>query len=233
MKRSHICFILILTIGVIAFVAPVIDIDWLNRLLNWGLIASMVVLLIIIAFFFEFEAATVSAKEIALVGILGTISAVARVPFAAIPNVQPCTYLIICAGYVFGPLPGFMVGAVTALVSNFFLGHGPWTIYQMFAWGLVGVSAGYLSRFRLGTLWLVVFGIAWGFIYGAIMNIWYWASSVYPLTLRTFAVTQLNSVWFDAFHAVGNAVFLGALGPKTIAILQRFKMRFSIKYSRP
>jgi energy-coupling factor transport system substrate-specific component len=124
-----------------------------------------------------------------------------------------------------------MVGAVTALVSNFFLGHGPWTIYQMFAWGLVGTSAAALRNLRLDTRWLILFGVVWGFVYGWIMNTWFWAAFVYPLTLKTFVVTQLNSVWFDTFHALGNAVFLGALGPKTIAILQRFKARFSIKYS--
>jgi energy-coupling factor transport system substrate-specific component len=75
-----------------------------------------------------------------------------------------------------------------------------------------------------------LFGAAWGYIYGAIMNTWFWAAFVYPLTLKTFLVAQLNSVWFDTFHALGNAVFLGVFGTKTIVILERFKMRFSIKY---
>jgi len=141
-----------------------------------------------------------------LIGMLGTVSAVLRVPFAAIPSVQPCTYLIICTGYVFGPLPGFMVGAITALVSNFFLGQGPWTIYQMFAWGLAGVVAAYLRRLHLKMRWLIVFGVIWGYVFGAIMNVWF--------------------VWFDSFHAIGNAIFLGLLGRKTIIILERFRKKF-------
>ncbi|MCK4222130.1 MAG: ECF transporter S component, partial [Dehalococcoidia bacterium] len=185
------------------------------------------VILAIIAFFFEFEAAAVGSKEIALVAMLGAVSAVLRVPFAAIPGVQPCTYLIICTGYVFGPVAGFMVGAITALVSNFFLGQGPWTPYQMLAWGLVGVTATYLRRFNMNTKWLVIFGIAWGYVFGWIMNIFFWASFVYPLTLRTFIVAQLSSVWFDSFHAVGNAIFLGVFGTRTISILERFKKRFN------
>jgi energy-coupling factor transport system substrate-specific component len=203
----------------------------LNGLINWGLMATILVILAIIAFFFEFEAAAVSSKEIALVAMLGTISAVLRVPFAAIPGVQPCTYLIICSGYVFGPVAGFMVGAITALVSNFFLGQGPWTPYQMLAWGLVGVTAAYLRRFNLNTKWLVAFGIIWGYVFGWIMNVWFWAAFIYPLTLKTFIVAQLNSVWFDTFHAIGNAIFLGVFGTKTIAILQRFKLRFAVSYT--
>jgi len=226
-KRSHIILALILGIGIACFAIPMFPSCPLNALMNWGLVATTLVILAIIAFFFEFEAAAVSSKEIALVAMLGAVSAVLRVPFAAIPGMQPCTYLIICTGYVFGPVAGFMVGAITALVSNFFLGQGPWTPYQMFAWGLVGVTAAHIRRFNVNTKWLVVFGIAWGYVFGWIMNIFFWASFVYPLTLRTFIVAQLNSVWFDTFHAVGNAVFLGVFGTRTITILERFKKRFN------
>ena len=230
MKKSHIFLALILVIGTAAFVIPTFDSPLLNSLLNWGIIATILVILTTVAFFFEFEAAAVSSKEIALVAMLGTISAVLRVPFAAIPNVQPCTYLIICTGYVFGPVAGFTVGAITALVSNFFLGQGPWTLYQMIAWGLAGVSTGYLSRFSMNTRLLVIFGILWGYLFGWITNIWFWTAFVYPLNLNTFILTQVNTIWFDTFHAIGNGIFLGILGMKTIAILQRFKRRFSVEY---
>jgi len=230
MKKSHIFLALILVIGTAAFVISTFDSPLLNSLLNWGVIATILVILTTVAFFFEFEAAAVSSKEIALVAMLGTISAVLRVPFAAIPNVQPCTYLIICTGYAFGPVAGFTVGAITALVSNFFLGQGPWTLYQMIAWGLAGVSAGYLSRFSMNTRLLVVFGILWGYLFGWITNIWFWTAFVYPLNLNTFILTQVNTIWFDTFHAIGNGIFLGILGMKTIAILQRFKRRFSVEY---
>ena len=227
MRKSYFFLALILVTGVTAFIIPLFPQSPLNNIMNWGLTATILVILAIVAFFFEFEAAAISAKEIALVAMLGTISAVSRVPFAAIPNVQPCTYLIICSGYVFGPVAGFMVGAITALVSNFFLGQGPWTPYQMFAWGLVGVSAAYIRRFDLGRIWLIIFGAIWGYLYGWIVNIWFWVSFIYPLTSRTFFVYQLNSIWFDTFHAIGNAIFLGLFGMKTIAILERFRKRFN------
>jgi energy-coupling factor transport system substrate-specific component len=226
MRKSYIFLVLIVFVGVAAFIIPLMNAQ-LGAFINWGLIATVLVLLSIFAFFFEFEAASIGSKEIALIAMLSTISAVLRVPFAAMPNIQPCTYLIICSGYVFGPVSGFMVGAITPLVSNFFLGQGPWTPYQMFAWGLVGISAAYLRRFNPGRIWLIIFGIVWGYLYGWIMNTWFWASFIYPLTLRTFFVYQLNSVWFDTFHAIGNALFLGLFGMKTIAILERFRKRFN------
>lgn len=227
MKKSYFVLALILVIGVGAFIIPLFPESPLQSFVNWGLIATIMVVLAVIAFFFEFESAAMSSKEIALVAMLGTISAVLRVPFAVIPNVQPCTYLIICSGYVFGPMAGFMVGAVTALVSNFFLGQGPWTPYQMFAWGLVGVSAAYIRRFGVGRVWLIIFGVVWGYLYGWIMNVWYWVAFIYPLTFKTFLVYQLTGIWFDTLHAIGNAIFLGLFGVKTIAILERFKKRFS------
>lgn len=231
MRRSYFFLGLIVATGVAAFAAPLFPQTPVGVFSNWGLTATVLVVLAILAFFFEFEAIAISSKEIALVAMLGTISAVSRIPFAVIPNIQPCTYIIICSGYVFGPVAGFMVGAITALVSNFFLGQGPWTLYQMFAWGMAGVSAAYLRRFNLGRTSLIIFGVIWGYLYGWIMNTWFWASFIYPLTFKTFLTYQLTGIWFDTFHALGNAVFLGAFGQKTIAILQRFKMRFSIEYS--
>lgn len=173
-----------------------------------------------------FESSGIQVREIAIVALLGTLSALLRVPFAAIPSLQPSTYLVICSGFVFGPVAGFMVGALTAVVSNFFLGHGPWTLFQIVAWGLAGASAPLLRALPLRPGVLAGFGLIWGFLFGAIMNTWTWISFVYPNTLESFLVTWANSVWSDAVHAAGNALFLGFLGVRTIAILRRYHGRF-------
>jgi energy-coupling factor transport system substrate-specific component len=228
-KRSQVFLFLITVVSGLSFVASACEYPWLDYL-NWGVLTSLLAFLIGLALLFEFETAVTSSKEIAIIAMLGTVSAVLRVPFAAIPNVQPCTYLIICSGYVFGPIAGFAVGAITVLVSNFFLGHGPWTLYQIIAWGLAGLSAGYLGKVKLSRSALVAIGVVWGYLYGFVTNLWYWTAFIYPLTLNTFIITQLNTAWFDTFHAIGNAVFMGILGTKTIDILRRFKIRFTIDY---
>lgn len=230
MKKSHVLLVVIMCVGIAAFVIPVFGTLSLDSL-NWGLIVTILVVLTLAAFYLDFEASVTSSKEIAIIALLGAMSAVFRIPFAVMPSFQPCTYLIICTGYVFGPVAGFVVGAITVLVSNLFLGHGPWTLYQMFAWGLVGVSAGFLSRLNLSRTLLVVFGVIWGYLYGCITNLWFWTAFVYPLSLNTFIVTQLNTIWFDTVHAIGNAIFLGILGLRTIGILNRFKQRFMVSYS--
>ncbi|WDC84309.1 ECF transporter S component [Caloramator sp. mosi_1] len=97
-------------------------------------------------------------KEIGVIATLGAIAGVFRIPFGAIPNVQPTTFIVAVSGNVFGPFVGFLVGNVAAFVSNIFLGHGPWTIWQMFAWGLVGMISGCIrKRLRLSIFQSFVF----------------------------------------------------------------------------
>jgi energy-coupling factor transport system substrate-specific component len=203
--------------------------------LNWGIILMIFFVLTIAAFFFEFETIATSAKQIALISMLGTISALCRIPFAAFMNFQPSTFFIICSGYVFGPIAGFMVAALTAIISNIFVGHGPWTVYQIFTWGLIGVSAGYLRLIPLRSdkarlIMLMVFGAVWGMLYGVIINIWYWAAFIYPLTWQTYLMVLLNALWWDLSHSVANVVFLLLFGIKTIHIMERFKSRFFWSY---
>src|ERR671936_2323093 len=86
-----------------------------------------------------------SAKEIALVATLGGAAAAGRVLFAAIPGVQPVTVVVVCAGAALGARAGIAVGGVAALVSNFFLGQGVWTPWQMLAWGACGAVGAALA----------------------------------------------------------------------------------------
>jgi len=263
-KQSPLVLMIFLGVGLsICFVL----LPSLNALVNWALMATVLAIVVILAFFFSFESIAQSSKEIALISMLATMSAVLRIPFGAIPGFQPCTFLIICSGYVFGPVSGFMVGAMTPLISNFFLGQGPWTLYQMLAWGLIGCGAGYLGRFMrrstpeyviavnqspecsegtaeqsrgvqgsfreaipLTRKWLVSFGVISAFIFGLIMNIYFWLYFAGPLTLSTLLFAELSSFWFDVSHAVGNALFLGLFGTRTIAIMERYKKRFTWVY---
>jgi len=230
MRKSYVVLSLVF-IAVIGFAVASALLPALNALANWGLIAILLAVLVIVAFFFKFESVALGSKEIALVAMLATISAVLRIPFAAIPSLQPCTYLIVCSGYVFGPIAGFMVGAMTPLISNFFLGQGPWTLYQMLAWGLIGYGAGYLARFNLDRKGFIIVGVVCGFLFGLITNIYFWLYFAYPLTFGTLVFVQLSSLWFDISHAVGNAIFLGLFSTRTVSILERYRKRFSWVYS--
>ncbi|MGH2667693.1 MAG: ECF transporter S component, partial [bacterium] len=149
----------------------------------------------------------------------------ARVPFAAIPNVQPSSALIILAGAAFGWRVGALTGAVVPLVSNAFLGHGPWTPFQMLGWGLMGAAAApVLGRVRR-RLPLALFGALAGLAFGFIMNAWVWLASVRPAALHTFLPVLVRAIPFDLAHAAGNAVILWLVGPRLLTLMRRANVR--------
>ncbi len=178
----------------------------------------------------KYERRAITSKEVALLATMGTLAAALRIPFAVVMSVQPATFIIMITGYVFGAGPGFIVGMMTPLVSNFFLGQGPWTPWQMLAWGLSGAGAALLAskekRFNIKTF-TVLSGL-WGYIFGWIMNIWHWLGFIYPLTFSTFFATYAISFPADTMHGVGNIVFSLTFGKTFYNILSRYKKKITV-----
>ncbi|WP_051688127.1 ECF transporter S component [Desulfofalx alkaliphila] len=199
--------------------------------MNWSLLTLGLAVLALLSCFLGFENSKPTAKEVALLATLAALAALGRVVFAGIPSVQPTTFLIIVTGLVFGPGPGFMVGALAALSSNFFLGMGPYTPWQMLAWGLAGFSAGIWGRWQKkpSKLPLIIFAVAWGFLYGLIMNIWHWVTFIYPLNWQTFVAVYGAAFWFDTLHAIGNGIFMWFMGKEFIKVMQRYQKRLVVK----
>lgn len=199
---------------------------------NWGLLSLEIVILAIVFLYRGFEKSRISSREIAIIAVLATVAAVGRVSFAALPSVQPTTFLVIVSGYVFGPRAGFMVGSTAALISNCFLGQGPWTPWQMFVWGLAGSSAGLYRHIfpSAGQRLMVAFQVFWGYAFGAIINLWSWAAFIKPLSWQSFLVTYAASFWPDTFHAAGNVVFYLVFGAGAIKALQRAKDKLEVSY---
>ncbi|MGI5942300.1 MAG: ECF transporter S component [Pelotomaculaceae bacterium] len=197
---------------------------------SWGLITALIMGTALILLYLNFEQSSVSSREIAVIAVLGAMAAVGRVSTAALPNIQPATFLIILSGYVFGARAGFMTGSVAALASNFFLGQGPWTPWQMFAWGLAGSSAACLRAFCPGAgRWaMIFFQLFWGYAFGWIMNLWTWTAFIYPLSWQSFLATYAASAWFDTLHAAGNVLFYLFLGPGTEKVFRRVKKRLEV-----
>jgi energy-coupling factor transport system substrate-specific component len=165
-----------------------------------------------------------SAKEIALVATLAGAAAAGRVLFAAIPGVQPVTVITVAAGVALGLRAGVAVGGIAALVSNFVLGQGPWTPWQMLAWGgcgAVGALAAPLLRRRIPFA-LVCFVL--GFAFSGLMDVWEWYS-FYPHTWAALTFQLGRGVWFDAAHAAGNLVLALVAGPELRRLLERYGRR--------
>jgi energy-coupling factor transport system substrate-specific component len=191
------------------------------------------VFLAIVFFLFRFETRKVEPRELVLLAVLASIAAVGRIPFASLPSVQPTTFVIMMSGYVFGAESGFVIGAVAALASNMILGQGPWTPWQMVAWGLVGLTAGLLrNTWLMGKRWgKILFGVVWGYLFGWIMNLWGFIALIQSggeQTWKAFIIYMIGSATFDTFHAISNVFFLVVFGGIWIKILSRFKRKYGL-----
>ena len=237
-------------IGLLAFLYPVV---MSGQAASSPLLLAFVVGLSFIALLLEVQGDAVSAKFVALLGILTAMNAALRFAEVAIPGpggFSPIFFLIIVTGFVYGGRFGFLLGALTLLVSALITGGvGPWLPYQMLTAGWVGLSSPLLRPLirwlRVEGRWpevalLALFGLGWGLLYGVLMNLTSWAfivGSVAPMpatlreTLRQYSVFYVTTslVW-DLARGFGNVALTLAFGAPTLRVLRRFHKRFSFTY---
>lgn len=209
-----------------------------------------------LAALFVVEAGTrqLDTRAIALLAAIAAIDAGLRLAvIVGIGGFNPIFFLVLCAGFVFGPSFGFMAGALSILVSVLLGGGaGPWVPYQVFAVGWVGAAAGVAGHWRKGSprrrdvAVLAAVGLVMGYVFGAFMDVtdWVpvyrgnptlgWAPGMAPATaLVHFArFYVLTSLAYDSFRAVGNAVMVVALGAPVVAALDRFRVRLTYETVR-
>jgi energy-coupling factor transport system substrate-specific component len=190
-------------------------------------ILSAVLFLVTIALsLLVLEKAPLSVNGIGLVATLGTIAAVGRVAVPIVPGLQLTTFIVIVSGLSFGVTVGFSTAILAVIVSNFFLGHGPWTPFQMVAWGLCGAGSGLFDISRSRTV-LMFWGGMWGLIFGWMLNIWQWIAFIDPLSFKSWIAINLVSLPMDLFHSLTNIILLGAFGVETVQALRRFNRRLT------
>ncbi len=203
--------------------------------MSWQLGAFTILALAIAAGFAWYERTRPDARIIALVGTLAAFAALGRIAFAALPNVKPTTDIVLISGYALGGAPGFVVGAVAGLSSNFFFGQGPWTPWQMAAWGATGVIGAGLAvitaRRANRVVLALVCGVV-GFAFTAFQDVGDW------VTYSDHSLSQLGvyvgkGVGFDLVHAVGCVAFALAFGPSLARSLARFAARLQVRWLPP
>jgi len=196
---------------------------------SWQLVSVVVLMFALGAGMLWYERSRPPSQIVALVAVLAALAVAGRIVLAPIPNVVATTDIVIIAGYVLGPAPGFAVGALGGLVSNFWLGQGVWTPWQMVAWGMCGVAGGllwHLTRGRIDRWTLAVFcGLA-GVLFGAWMNLETMVSFGGEMSLDRYLALEVRAIPFDVAHMTGNIIFALAAGPAMIAALVRFRERF-------
>jgi energy-coupling factor transport system substrate-specific component len=183
---------------------------------------------VLVGGFAWYERSRPPSQVVALVAALAALAIAGRIAFAAFPNVKPTTDIVIFAGYALGPAAGFAVGALAALVSNFWFGQGPWTPWQMAGWGMCGILGAVLALGgrNVGRLWLAATcGLA-GILYGALLNFSLMATYGGDLSLQRFGVLEARALPFEAAHVAGNVAFALLAGPAMVRMLIRFRDRF-------
>ena len=212
-------------------------------------LTTLLLLLCLGVLLLEVQGQAVSAKIVAALGMLIAVTSALRFLEVAIPGpggFSPIFAPIILAGYVFGGRFGFLMGAMTLLVSGLVTGSiGPWLPYQMFTAGWIGLTAGWLPKFGQPRWELVVlglFGFVWGVVFGAIMNLYFWpfvagdaatsweaGSGLREGLTRYGAFYLATSLIWDVARGVGNVLLLLVLGTPTIRALRRFRDRFQFE----
>ena len=105
---------------------------------EYYLVAILIIVISIFLFMWSFEKRKPKTREVVVLAVMTGIATLGRVMFFMLPQFKPCVAIIIITGIMLGKQAGFLCGALTAFVSDFFFGQGPWTPWQMFAFGIIG-----------------------------------------------------------------------------------------------
>ena len=193
--------------------------------------ATAIIIEMLVPFFLSFEGRKVQARELVLIAVMCAVAVVARVAIP-IPHVKPMFAIILLAGVAFGPQTGFMVGAVSAFVSNFFAGQGPTTPWQMMAYGAGGLLIGFLTQRgwlkpKRWILALAGFFITFLWI-GPLLDL----SSLFLMTTvinwKSVITIFSSGLLINLAQAVTTFAVLALLGPAFLDKLDRIKTKYGM-----
>lgn len=197
---------------------------------RYNLIIILVLIASMMAFYFQYEYSSVKTREVVIVSIMIALAVVGRMLFILLPSVKPVSALIIILAVVFGSQDGFLAGSLSALLSDFVFGMGPWTPFQMIAWGLIGYLAGMFSKQLYQNQWLLyLYGLISGILFSLIMDLWSVLTIEQTFNLTRYLVTFLSSLPVTIIYMISNVVFLILLKTTMFRILQRVKVKYGIE----
>ena len=201
--------------------------------MSWPLATFLLVGLVLLAGWLAYERSQPSARMVAVVATLAAVAALGRDAFVALPEVKPITAIVLVVGYVLGPLPGFTVGAIGMLASNVLLGQGPYTPWQMAAWGAVGVAGAVLGRLtdrRLGRLPLALAcGLA-ALAATEVMNVYTWTLGATHTLAAFLLIAGATALSFNLVDAGASFLFGLAFAPELARVLTRMRARMDVRW---
>lgn len=199
---------------------------------RYMLISMGILILSFIPFAAMFEGKKPRAREITVTAVMIAIGVIGRAAFFMLPQFKPMTAVVIISGIALGGETGFVVGAMSALVSNMLVGQGPWTPWQMFALGLIGFISGLIfndKNFERKKLIVGIYGFFAAFvIYGFILDTSSVTMTVYSMNFQTALSVYLAGIPFNLIHGAATFIFLMIIGNSMIRKLSRIKKKFGI-----
>jgi Predicted membrane protein len=195
-------------------------------------ISILILVYTMFPFALVFENRKPKAREIILICCLSAIAVIGRTAFFMLPQFKPVVAIVIISALCLGPESGFLVGALSGFVSNFFFGQGPWTPWQMFSFGIIGFLAGVLYRkgiIRQNKLSICAFGgLSTFLIYGGLMN--FDSALMFSSNLSTgvlFSV-YLSGIPFDLVHAASTVIFLFFIEKPMVEKIERIQVKYGL-----
>jgi energy-coupling factor transport system substrate-specific component len=171
----------------------------------YALVSFVMVLLALLLFLAGFERRELGTRRMILVSVMTALSVLGRL----LPLIKPITALTVLSAMYLGPEAGFLVGALSAVLSNFVMGQGPWTPFQMLAWGLIGLFAGiFAAPLRRSRLLLYGYGLLSGAAYSMLLDIWTTVWTYKEFTLSAYAAALVTALPYTILYALSNLIFL-------------------------
>ena len=197
-------------------------------------ISMMTAVLSCIPFWTSLSRGKYSAKKVVLIAVLVAIATAGRSVFFMFPGIKPMAAVVIVTGISLGAEAGFLTGSLTMLLSNMLFGQGPWTPWQMFSMGLIGLLAGLLAaagkeRMEKRSSLCLLGLISPLVIYGGIMNFASLLMMSYTINKESIIAIYLSGIPMDMLHAVSTVVFLAVGGKPMLEKIERVKKKHGIE----
>lgn len=197
-------------------------------------ISMMTAVLSCIPFWTSLSRGKYSAKKVVLIAVLVAIATAGRSVFFMFPGIKPMAAVVIVTGISLGAEAGFLTGSLTMLLSNMLFGQGPWTPWQMFSMGLIGLLAGLLAaagkeRMEKRSSLCLLGLISPLVIYGGIMNFASLLMMSYTINKESIIAIYLSGIPMDLLHAVSTVVFLAVGGKPMLEKIERVKKKHGIE----
>ena len=167
--------------------------------------ALLMTCLALLLFLAGFERRETGTRRMVLVSVMTALSVIGRL----LPVIKPVTALTVLAGMYLGAEAGFLTGALSAVLSNFIMGQGPWTPFQMLAWGLIGLFAGILAKpLRRSRMLLYGYGLLSGILFSALLDVWTTVWTYGTFSWGAYAAALVTALPFTVLYALSNLLFL-------------------------